>query len=114
MGKPISQLDPLTLPLRDTDLVEVSRQRASEPDRYDSYKCPAEALSVVQATTTLRGIAELATNQETIVGTDNERAIVPSALWAAIDDVLQNRIVAGAGISLSYVPGSLTLIISAS
>lgn len=44
--------------------------------------------TVVDATTTLKGIVELATNAEAIAGTDAVRAVTPAALAAALASVL--------------------------
>jgi len=109
MGSPISALTVAELPLREGDLLEVSRERADEPGVYDSFSCPASAASVVQATTTIRGILELATDAEAIAGVDVERGITPAALEAALLNVLENRIIAGDGVTVDFSGGNLTL-----
>ncbi len=106
MGQTISDLPLVEAPLRPSDLMEISRL---VDGRYYSYKVPALAAYAGQATTSTFGVAELATNDETVEGADGERVVTPQGLEAMIRDVLQNRIVAGTGILLDYVDGVLTI-----
>lgn len=48
--------------------------------------------TVPDASDTIKGIVELATNAEAITGTDTVRAITPAALKAALDDLLQTKL----------------------
>lgn len=52
-----------------------------------------------QASTTMKGTVELATNAEAIIGTDTDRAIVPSSLGAKLGTQTAHGVAIGAGTS---------------
>ena len=54
-----------------------------------------EDISIVSATTTVQGKAELATTAETVTGTDTARVITPAGLHGALAGLTDTTIVAG-------------------
>lgn len=61
------------------------------------------------ATTSVHGVVELATDQEAIAGTDEQRAVTPGGMWAAVSTWLDARF--GSGAPSPFVKG---LLVSAS
>lgn len=105
MGKPISQLRPAGLPLQNDDYVEVERSG-------ESYKVPAAGISVVNATITQKGIAELSTPEEAVAGLDPARIITGLTLGEVIKNVLRNRIVGVDGVTSAYSEDDIVLTLS--
>ena len=54
-----------------------------------------EDISIVSATTTVQGKAELATTAETVTGTDTARVVTPAGLHGALAGLTDTTIVAG-------------------
>jgi microcystin-dependent protein len=51
-----------------------------------------------QATVTRKGVSELATDAETVTGTDAERTVTPHGLWAALNSFLAGSIATALGL----------------
>lgn len=78
---------------------------------FQLYQAFIEFVRNKQATETLKGTAEIATNAEVITGTDTERMVVPSALtawfnnkfgaWTLRSNVADIVVVGGSGVSIT-------------
>lgn len=106
-GRAISALDPYPLPVTIGDFIEVSRPRVGEMDKYDSFKVPAYLFVPVQATDFVPGVAYLSTGEEVLIGGVNTKAVTANALFAAVLDMLENRIKAVNGLSAEVIGGYL-------
>jgi len=76
---PESLIDPATLAVDDVVRAELSGNRLVVLGRVGG-------LVLSDASTSVKGIVELATDAETITGTDTVRAVTPAGLAAVIDD----------------------------
>ena len=74
------------------DIVGATAQGISTSGAGDTL-----TITAADATETQKGVVELATNAETIAGTDTTRAIVPSALTAKLGTQTNHGILVGAG-----------------
>lgn len=112
MGQPTSLLDPVPLPLREGDFFEVIRETSLKV--FKNYRVPVAAGSVVQATTVVKGVARLATELESGLADDVLLAITPAGLEAAVRYWLQNNVVQGDNVTLTYddEAGTLTVAVN--
>ncbi len=84
-NKKISDFSELTTPA-DGDLFEiVDISDTSEAATGTNKKIQYSNISIADATTTVKGKVELATDAETITGTDTVRAVTPSNITAKMD-----------------------------
>lgn len=85
MGKRITDLPELTTPTSGDWFEIVDASDISESAEGTSKRVDYENISIADASTTVKGKVELATNAEAITGTDTVRAITPAALKAVTD-----------------------------
>jgi hypothetical protein len=85
MGKRITDLPELTTPTSGDWFEIVDASDISESAEGTSKRVDYDNISIADASTTVKGKVELATDAETITGTDTVRSVTPSNLTAKID-----------------------------